>query len=111
MFYNVVPFVYALNFGDVPFILEEPSYNNPTNNPQVIFPRVFPATGTGGPSDVATPAGAEPEPEDAVLLQYNFTIERQQWKPASAPPISARPCARARSSTTTTRRCPTLSSM
>ena len=50
MFYNVVPFVYALNFGDVPFSLAEPQYNNPKYNPQVIFPRVFPATGTGGPS-------------------------------------------------------------
>ena len=29
MFYNVVPFVYALNFGDVPFSLAEPQYNNP----------------------------------------------------------------------------------
>ena len=38
VFYNVVPFVYALNFTDVPFLLAEPSYNNPKDNPQVILP-------------------------------------------------------------------------
>jgi len=79
MFYNVVPFVYSLGFGDVPFILNEPAYTNPVNNPQVIFPRVFPATGTGGPSDVSLPAAENPNFKTPYSFQYNFTFERQQW--------------------------------
>ncbi|HSB16946.1 MAG TPA: carboxypeptidase regulatory-like domain-containing protein [Bryobacteraceae bacterium] len=79
MFYNVVPFVYVLNFGDVPFLLAEPSYNNPKDNPQVIFPRVFPSTGTGGPSEVSLSAAENPDYRTPYSLQYNFTIERQQW--------------------------------
>jgi len=79
VFYNVVPLAYALNFGDVPFLLAEPSYNNPKDNPQVIFPRVFPGTGTGGPSDVSLSAAQNPDYKTPYSLQYNFTIERQQW--------------------------------
>jgi hypothetical protein len=78
MFYNVVPFVYSLGF-DVPFILNEPSYTNPVNNPQVIFPRVFPATGNGGPTDVGLPAAQNPNLKTPYSFQYNVTIERQQW--------------------------------
>jgi len=79
MFYNVVPLAYALNFGDVPFLLAEPAYNNPKNNPQVIFPRVFPENGTGGPSDVGLSAAQNPNYKTPYSMQYNFTIERQQW--------------------------------
>lgn len=79
IFNNVVPFVYSLNFGGVPFNLSEPSYNNPVDNPQVIFPRVFPATGTGGPSEVSLSAAQNPDFETPYSMQYNFTIERQQW--------------------------------
>ncbi|MCX6621885.1 MAG: hypothetical protein NTY38_12595 [Acidobacteria bacterium] len=79
VFHNVVPLAYALNFGDVPFVLNEPSYNNPATNPQVIFPRVFPATSTGGPSDVAISAAQNPDYRTPYSYQYNFTIERQQW--------------------------------
>ena len=79
VFYNVVPFVYALNFADVPFSLAEPQYSNPKSNPQVIFPRVFPATGTGGPSDVALSSAQNPNLKTTYSMQYNFTIERQQW--------------------------------
>ncbi len=79
VFYNVVPFVYVLNFGDVPFLLAEPSYNNPTTNPQVVLPRVFPSTGTGGPSEVSLSAAENPDYVTPYSLQYNFTIERQQW--------------------------------
>ena len=79
LFYNVVPLAYALNFGDVPFLVAEPSYNNPKDNPQVIFPRVFPATGTGGPSDTSLSAAQNPAYKTPYSMQYNFTIERQQW--------------------------------
>lgn len=79
MFYNVVPFVYAMGFGDVPFVLTEPTYTNAANNPQVILPRVFPGTGTGGPSTVSLPAAQNPTMRTPYSFQYNFTIERQQW--------------------------------
>jgi hypothetical protein len=79
MFYNVVPLAYALNFGDVPFLLAEPTFNNPKDNPQVIFPRVFPASGTGGPSDTSLSAAQNPNYKTPYSMQYNFTIERQQW--------------------------------
>ena len=79
VFYNVVPFVYSLEFGGLPFVLREPSYTNSSTNPQVIFPRVFPATGTGGPSTVGIPAAENPDYRTPYSMQYNFTIERQQW--------------------------------
>jgi hypothetical protein len=79
VFYHVVPLVYALSFGGVPFNVAEPSYNNPKDNPQVIFPRVFPASGTGGPSTVGLPPAENPNYKTPYSMQYNFTIERQQW--------------------------------
>ena len=60
-------------------MLNEPSYTNPLNNPQVVFPRVFPATGTGGPSSVGLPVAQNPDYRTPYSMQYNFTIERQQW--------------------------------
>ncbi len=79
MFYDVVPFVYALQFGGSPYILTEPSYTNPTSNPQVMLPRVFPATSTGGPESVDVPAAQNPDLRTPYTLQYNLTIERQLW--------------------------------
>lgn len=78
-FYNVVPFAYSLSFGNLPFVLREPTYNNPVTNPQVVLPRVFPATGVGGPSEVGIPAAQNPDFRTPYNFQYNFTIERQQW--------------------------------
>ena len=40
---------------------------------------MFPATGTGGPSEVALPPAQNPDLKTSYSLQYNFTIERQQW--------------------------------
>ena len=79
MFYNVVPFVYALTSTTVPYVVDEPSYTNPTTNPQVILPRVFPATGTGGPDSVSLPYAQNPDYRTPYSFQYNFTIEREQW--------------------------------
>ena len=79
IFYDVVPLVYALSFGGIPFNLSEPAFTNPTTNPQVILPQVFPSTGTGGPSTVSLPAAENPNLRTPYTMQYNFTIERQQW--------------------------------
>jgi hypothetical protein len=86
VFYNVVPFAYAVSGpdtvaagGTVPFVVDEPAYTNPTDNPQVIFPRVFPESGTGGPDSVALPSALNPDYRTPYSFQYNFTIEREQW--------------------------------
>jgi hypothetical protein len=79
IFYNVVPFVYAINFGVLPFVLNEPAFTNPVNNPAVIFPLVFPAGGIGGPDTVAIPTAQNPHLGTPYSMQYNVTIERQKW--------------------------------
>lgn len=87
IFYDVVPFIYALSFGGTtqtssittPFVINEADYTNDANNPQVILPRVFPATGSSGVSTVSLPAAINPNLRTPYSLQYNFTIERQQW--------------------------------
>jgi hypothetical protein len=79
VYYDVVPFVYALGFGGSPFIINEPRYTNPTSNPQVVLPVVFPTTGTAGPTTVSLPTAENPSFRTPYSFQYNFTIERQQW--------------------------------
>jgi hypothetical protein len=77
IYYDVVP--RNLNQGGIPFVLNEPDYTNPANAPDVIFPRIFPATGTAGPSTVGLPAAVNPNLKIPYSMQYNFTIEHQQW--------------------------------
>jgi hypothetical protein len=79
MFYDVVPFVYAISFGGSPYVLQEPSYTNSVADPQVILPQVFPTTSTGGPETVDLPWAQNPNLRTPYTFQYNFTIERQQW--------------------------------
>ncbi|MGH9718809.1 MAG: carboxypeptidase regulatory-like domain-containing protein [Bryobacteraceae bacterium] len=78
IFYDAVP--RNLNQGGIPFVLNEPSYTNPANNPDVIFPRVFPATGLAGPTTVAIPAAVNPNLKIPYSMQYNLTIEHQVWQ-------------------------------
>jgi hypothetical protein len=77
IFYDVVP--RNLNQGAIPFVLNEPTYTNPATNPDVIFPRVFPATGTAGPSTVGIPAAVNPNIKMPYSMQYNLTVEHQRW--------------------------------
>ena len=78
VFHDVTPFAdYAVNSVSVPFILNEPEYTNPTTNPDVIFPRVFPDSGSGGPSAVSLPPAINPNITVPYSLQYNFTVEHQ----------------------------------
>ena len=46
IYYDVGP--RDIDFGGLPYVLNEPAYTNPVANPAVIFPRVFPA---GGPDE------------------------------------------------------------
>jgi hypothetical protein len=76
MFYDVSP--WELQVGGVPYQLNESPYTNPANNPDVIFPRVFPDTGTEG-QGATLPAAINPSLKMAYSYQYSFTIEREMW--------------------------------
>ena len=78
IFYDVVP--RNLNQGGIPFVLDEPTFTNPADNPSVVFPRVFPSTGSAGPSTVGIPAAVNPDLKMPYSMQYNVTIEHQQWE-------------------------------
>ena len=75
-FYDVVP--RAVAAGGSPFVISEPTFTNPTTNPTVIFPRVFPGA-VAGPTTVGLPAAIRADLRDPYSMQYNFTIEHQRW--------------------------------
>ncbi|MEZ5403938.1 MAG: carboxypeptidase-like regulatory domain-containing protein [Bryobacteraceae bacterium] len=77
LFYDVVP--RAESAGGAPFQINEPTFTNPANNPTVIFPQAFPSTGSAGPRTVGLPAGIRADLRNAFSMQYNATIEHQQW--------------------------------
>jgi hypothetical protein len=77
MFYDVVP--NRISAAGVPFVINEPQFVNPANNPVVVFPRVFPETSTGGPSTVSIPAGIRTDIRVPYSMQYNVTLEHQRW--------------------------------
>ena len=77
IFYDVVP--RTLSLAGLPYVLNEPAYTNPTQAPDVIFPRVFPATGVSGPSTVGIPSAYNPDLRIPYSMQYNVTIEHQRW--------------------------------
>jgi hypothetical protein len=76
VFYDIV--TRSANSAGAPFVVNEPSYTNPSPNPTVILPRVFPASGGGSPTTVGLPqaVGALKIP---YSMQYNLTIEHQRW--------------------------------
>lgn len=76
IYYDVVP--RTLTLAGLPFVLNEPTYANPTPAPDVIFPRVFPDR-VGGPSTVSIPSAYNPDLLIPYTMQYNVTIERQAW--------------------------------
>jgi hypothetical protein len=77
IFFDVVP--RNINQGGIPFVINEPNYTNPATNPDVIFPRVFPATGSGGVSTVGIPAAINPDLKIPYSMQYNLTVEHTRW--------------------------------
>src|SRR6185437_14329613 len=66
----------------IPFTIDQPAYTNPTTNPNVILPLVFPSSGTGGPTTVSLPTAVNPNIKIPYSMQYNFTAERQQGNTA-----------------------------
>lgn len=77
LYYDVVP--RNISHGGVPFVINEPSFTNPTPTPVIVLPQVFPATGTGGPSTVGLPAAVNPHLKIPYSMQWNLTIERSMW--------------------------------
>jgi hypothetical protein len=76
IFYDVVP--RAVGAGGSPFVINEPAFTNPVGAPDVILPRVFPATASG-PTTVGLPAGTRPDLRDPFSMQYSLTMEHQRW--------------------------------
>jgi len=62
----------------VPFVISEPTYTNPKDNP-LVWPVVYPAAGGGGPSTVSIPSAAIGRIQVARVVQYSFTVEHQRW--------------------------------
>jgi hypothetical protein len=60
-------------------VINEPAFTNEVNNPAVIFPRVFPATGSGGVSNVGLPTAANTGLMIPYSMQWNFTVEHNRW--------------------------------
>jgi len=75
LFYDLVP--RNPSSAGVPFNIAEPSYTNPAVNPTVIFPRVFPASSSAGPSTVSIPSAINPELRIPYSMQYTATVEHQ----------------------------------
>src|SRR5439155_25167849 len=77
IYYDIV--TRAGNSGAAPYVINEPSFTNPSPNPTVILPQVFPATGVAGPATVSIPQAARKDVRIPYSMQYNLTVERQQW--------------------------------
>ena len=73
IYYDVVPTL--LTTTGVPFVITEPTFNNPATNPTLIFPQVFPATSTGAPASVTLPNAARSDIRIPYSMQYTATIE------------------------------------
>lgn len=76
VFYDVTPA--RITAAGNPFIINEPTFTNPANNPSVVLPRVFPA-GVGGPNSIGLPVGIRRDIRIPYSQQWNFTIEHQKW--------------------------------
>ena len=64
--------------GAAPFVINEPNFTNPTTAPTVIFRGSFPSS-VGGPTQVGLPSATRRDLRTPYSMQYNFTVERQQW--------------------------------
>ncbi|MBK5293116.1 MAG: hypothetical protein JJE04_15770, partial [Acidobacteriia bacterium] len=76
VFYDIV--ARATSAGGAPFIINEPTYTNPTPTPNVVLPVVFPSS-VAGPTSISLPGAVRRDLRDPYSLQYNLTIEHQRW--------------------------------
>lgn len=75
IFYDIVPETASSN--GIPFSIDQPAYTNPTTNPNVILPLVYPSSASG-PTTVSLPSAVNPDIKIPYSMQYNITVERQQ---------------------------------
>jgi hypothetical protein len=76
IFYDVV--ARSVTAGAAPFVLNEPAFPNPVGTPELMFPRVFPAT-AGGLTTVGLPGAYRKDLRIPYSIQYNVTVEHQRW--------------------------------
>jgi len=76
IFFDIIPRTVAS--GGAPFVVNEPTFTNPTPIPTLLFPRVFPDS-VAGPTTISLPSGTRLDLRDPYSMQYNFTIEHQRW--------------------------------
>lgn len=77
IYYDISP--YQPTTTGVPFVVSEPTYTNPYQAPDVVFPRVFPAASVGAPPSISLPGGITPNLRIPYSMQYSFTVEHQRW--------------------------------
>jgi len=75
IFYDIVPETASSN--SIPFTIDQPAYTNPTTNPNVILPLVYPGS-RAGPTTVTLPTAVNPHITIPYSMQYNVTIEHQR---------------------------------
>jgi carboxypeptidase family protein len=76
LFYDVVP--RPLGAGGVPYVINEPTFNNPNGIPTVVLPNVFPAAGVAT-NTISLPQAINPDLRIPYSMQYNLTVEHQHW--------------------------------
>ena len=76
IFFDMAP--RPVTMSGLPYLLNEPAYTNPAANPDVIFPRVFPASNPNAPS-TGIPAAVNTNLLIPYSMQYNVTIQHQAF--------------------------------
>jgi hypothetical protein len=93
IFYDVVP--QTLSCGGTPFILNEPSFTNPTPNPVVVLPWVFPQAGGSRPSTVSVTRAVRHDLRSPTASNTTSPSSTSGGTPGSACRISAPTAGRA----------------
>lgn len=76
IFYDIIP--RTTSAGGAPFVINEPTYTNAQPIPDVVLPRVFPAS-IAGPASITLPGAVRRDLRIPYSMQYNFTLEHQRW--------------------------------
>ena len=79
IYYDIVPETSSSN--GIPYSIDQPAYTNPTTNPNVILPLVYPGS-SAGPTTVNLPTAVNPNIKIPYSMQYNATVEHQRGSTA-----------------------------
>lgn len=77
IFYDIV--ARTVSGGGSPFVINEPTFTNPTPKPTVILPVVFPSA-VAGPASISLPGAVRRDLRTPYSMQYNVTVEHQRWE-------------------------------